>query len=192
MPIRKSNAEVDVSASSFWMTTYEEHGSAVMAFLASRTGRRDVAEDLLQETFVRAIRARPTLPDPTGVRSYLFTTAHHLLLSRHRRKQPFLFSEASKGDAIALEQMADDDAPSPESAADLSRFEDRLHVVLAKLKPAYREAFQLAVLQQKAYSEIASEQDWTLAQVKTNVHRARKQVIAALGDLLGTRLEKQP
>ena len=192
VPLRKQKAEVDVSDSSFWMTTYEEHGSAVMAFLTSRTGRRDVAEDLLQETFVRAIRARPTLPDPTRVRSYLFTTAHHLLLSRHRRKRPFLFSEASVGEARALEQMADDDAPSPESAADLSQFEDRLHGVLAKLKPNYRDAFRLAVLQQKAYTEIASEQDWTLQQVKTNVHRARKQVIAALGDLLRPRLEKQP
>ena len=92
MPIRKSNAEVDVSESSFWMTTYEEHGSAVMAFLTSRTGRRDVAEDLLQETFVRAIRARPTLPDPAGVRSYLFTTAQHLLISRYRKKTPSLMS----------------------------------------------------------------------------------------------------
>ena len=192
MPLRKSNTEVDVGESSFWMTTYEEHGSAVMAFLTSRTGRRDVAEDLLQETFVRASRARPTLPDPTRVRSYLFTTAHHLLLSRHRRKRPFLFSEASAGDTYALEHMADEDTPSPESAADLSRFEDRLRGVLAKLKPAYREAFQLAVLEQKAYSEIASEQGWTLAQVKTNVHRARKQVIAALGDMLRPRLEKQP
>jgi RNA polymerase sigma-70 factor (ECF subfamily) len=88
--------------------------------------------------------------------------------------------------------MADDDAPSPESAADLSRFEDRLHGVLASLKPVYRAAFELAVLKQKAYSEIAHEQGWTLAQVKTNVHRARKQVIAALSDLLGPRPEMQP
>jgi len=191
MPLRRKSAEVDVSDSSFWMTTYQEHGSAVMAFLASRTGRRDVAEDLLQETFVRAIRARPTLPDPAGVRSYLFTTAHHLLLSRHRRKRPFLFSEASAGDTRVMEDMADADAPSPESVADLSRFEDRLHGVLAKLKPAYRDAFRLAVLEQKSYSEIASEQGWSSAQVKTLVHRARKQVIAALGDMLGPRPEKR-
>ena len=90
MTLRRTNREVTVSESSFWTTTYEEHGSAVMAFLTSRTGRRDLAEDLLQETFVRAIRARPTLPDPAGVRSYLFTTAHRLLLSRYRRKRPTL------------------------------------------------------------------------------------------------------
>jgi RNA polymerase sigma-70 factor (ECF subfamily) len=192
MTLRRTDREVNVSESSFWMTTYEEHGSAVMAFLTSRTGRRDLAEDLLQETFVRAIRARPTLPDPAGVRSYLFTTAHRLLLSRYRRKRPMLFSEVSEQQAHALEEMADDEAAAPDSAADLSRFEDRLRDVLGQLKPAHRSAFELAVLQQMPYSEVAREQGWTVAQVKTNVHRARKQVMTVLGDMLGTGLENRP
>jgi RNA polymerase sigma-70 factor (ECF subfamily) len=191
MPSGGADREVDVTDSSFWTTTFEEHGAAVMAFLTSRTGRRDVAEDLLQETFVRAIRARPTLPDPRGVRSYLFTTAHNLLLSRHRRKRPFLFSEAPAGSPGDLEQIVDEEAVSPDSAADLALFEGRLRGVLDTMKPAYRTAFESAVLQQKAYSEIAREQRWTQAQVKTNVHRARKQVIAALGNLLGPRPERR-
>ena len=192
MPLRKEGRELDVSDSSFWMSTFEEHSSAVMAFLTSRTGRRDLAEDLLQETFVRAIRARPTLPDPSGVRSYLFTTAHRLMLSRHRRKRPTLFSEVSEAGSHTLEQIADEDAVSPESATDLSRFHERLQGVLATLGEAHRCAFQLAVLEQKSYSEIALEKGWTLAQVKTNVHRARKKVIGALHDVLGPRLESKP
>jgi RNA polymerase sigma-70 factor (ECF subfamily) len=174
------------------MSTFEEHGTALMAFLTSRTGRRDVAEDLLQETFLRAMRARPKLPDTSGVRSYLFTTAHHLLVSRHRRKRPFLFSEVSERDSRSLEGIADADATPPDAAADLSRLEDQLHGVLAGLKPTYRTAFEHAVLQQKPYAEIADQQGWSLGQVKTNVHRARKQVIAALGDMLGPRLENRP
>jgi RNA polymerase sigma-70 factor (ECF subfamily) len=192
MPLGKTNREVDVSSSAFWMTTFERHGTAVMAFLTSRTGRRDVAEDLLQETFVRAMRARPSLPDPSGVRSYLFTTAHNLLLSRHRHQRPFLFSEVSERESRALEQIPDADVASPDAAADLSLFEDRLYGVLAALKPAYRTAFEQAVLHQKPYAEIADRTGWSLGQVKTNVHRARKKVIAELGDLLGPRLEKQP
>ena len=42
------------------------------------------------------------------------------------------------------------------------------------------------------YSDVARERGWTVAQVKTNVHRARKQVMTALGDMLGTRLENRP
>ena len=176
--------------SDFWMTSFEQHGSAVMAFLTSRTGRRDEAEDLLQETFVRAIRARPTLPDPSGVRSYLFTTAQNLLRSRHRKKRPFLFSEVER-DARPMEEIADVEAASPETAANLSQLKERLDGVLATLQPAFRTAFELAVLQQRPYGEIAAEQGWTLGQVKTNVHRARKKVIAALGEMLGTRPENR-
>ena len=188
-PLRKPGPEVDVSSSAFWMSSYEEHGSAVMAFLTSRIGRRDLAEDLLQETFVRAIRARPQLPDPSGVRSYLFTTAHHLLLSRYRKKQPVLFSEVSEDASRALEQIVDDDAVAPDSATDLRLFEKRLHGVLAGLSRSHRVAFELAVLQQKKYSEVATELGWSLSKVKTNVHRARKKVIGALRDALGPRLE---
>jgi RNA polymerase sigma factor (sigma-70 family) len=81
---------------------------------------------------------------------------------------------------------------APDSATDLALFELRLQRVLEKLKPAHRTAFESAVLQQKPYSEIAREQRWSQAQVKTNVHRARKQVIAALGPLLGRRPERRP
>lgn len=187
MPIRKAAGEAEVTDSAFWMTTFERHGSAVMAFLASRTGSRDAAEDLLQETFVRAMRARPSLPDRSGVRSYLFTTAHHLLLSRRRKRRPSLFSETLDDETRALERVADPSAASPERSVDLQRFEQRLAGVLAALPPVFRTAFEQAVLHQKAYTDIASEQGWTLAQVKTNVHRARKKVMAALGDLLGQR-----
>jgi len=192
MSLGKPDREVGVSDSSFWMTTFEEHSTAVMAFLTSRTGRRDVAEDLLQETFVRAMRARPVLPDPRGVRSYLFTTAHHLLLSRHRRKQPILFSEVARSEANALERIADEESTAPDAAAGLSLLQDRLREVLETLKPAYRTAFERAVLQQQPYAEIAETTGWSLGQVKTNVHRARKKVIAKLGDLLGPRLESRP
>ena len=192
MPRNREGQEMDVGDSAFWMSTYEQHGSAVMAFLTSRTGRRDLAEDLLQETFVRAIRARPSKLDPGGIRSYLFTTAHRLVLSRYRRKQPILFSEVSEAASHTWEQIADERAVSPEAATDLSRFEERLHEVLATLGEAQRSAFQLAVLQQKSYSEIATQKGWTLGQVKTNVHRARKKVISALRDVLGSTSEILP
>lgn len=179
-----SEHEADVSEGAFWMTTFEEHGSAVMAFLTSRTRNRDLAEDLLQETFVRAMRARRTLPDRSGVRAYLLTTAHHLLLSRYRKKRPLLFSEVTTGQTQAIEERADMELLAPDAVLDAQRLRQRLDGVLERLRPDHRTAFELAVLQQMPYSEVAESQGWSLGQVKTNVHRARKQVITALGDLL--------
>ena len=180
-----------MSENAFWMSSFEEHGSSVMAFLTSRTGRRDIAEDLLQETFIRAIRARPDLPDSHRVRAYLFTTAHRLVISRARRKRPVLFSEIANDESRCVsETLAADDA-SPDTVADLRRLEDRLQDVLQTLTADHRTAFELAVLQQVPYAEIAQQKGWSLGQVKTNVHRGRKKVMGALCDLLGPRLETE-
>ena len=87
MPRNREGQEMDVGDSAFWMSTYEQHGSAVIAFLTSRTGRRDLAEDQLQETFVRTISARPSKLDPGGIRCNLFMTAHRLVPAGRRPRR---------------------------------------------------------------------------------------------------------
>jgi RNA polymerase sigma-70 factor (ECF subfamily) len=129
------------------------------------------------------------LPDADRVRAYLFTTAHHLLISRARKKRPVLFSEIGADGSWSVDRaVAAPDAP-PDTRADLSRLEDRLREVLQTLTADHRAAFELAVLQQVPYAEIARDRGWSLPQVKTNVHRARKKVMGALHDLLGPRTE---
>lgn len=168
----------------FWFRTYREHGSSILAFLTSRVGRRDLAEDLLQETFVRVMRHRDRLSESERIRSYLFTTAHHLILDHARRKKPTLFSEMGARDDAPPPEIADADAPSPERAAELERFGDRLEEVLAELPPAHRTAFRAAVLEQRPYREVAEREGWSLEQVKTNVFRGRRAVIARMREAL--------
>jgi RNA polymerase sigma-70 factor (ECF subfamily) len=174
---------------SFWKSSFEQHGTAVLAFLTSRLGRRELAEDLLQETFVRAIKARG-LRDLSKVRSYLFSTAHRLVLDEARRRRPVLFSEIS-GDEFPI-QLEDRKTPSPDSVAETGLIEERLQEALEELSPTLRLAFRAAVLEQKPYTEIGSEQGWTPGQVRVNVHRARKQVIAHMRDLLQLDEGEQP
>ncbi len=178
-----------MSHNSFWLMTFEEHGSAVLAFLTSRLGRRDLAEDLLQETFVRVMRREGEPPEAGKIRAYLFSTAHHLVIDRSRRKRPKLFSEIADDGSKALQELPDRDSGSPELEADRSRLAERLRLVLSHLPAAHRTAFESAVLQEKSYAEIAAEQDWSLAQVKINVFRARKTVMSKLKSLLVTTVE---
>ena len=49
--------EGTASGVTFWRNAYEKHGPSLLAFLVSRIRDRDDAEDLLQETFVRALLA---------------------------------------------------------------------------------------------------------------------------------------
>ena len=168
----------------FWQSTYQLHAPAVLAFLSSRLGRRDQAEDLLQETFVRAIRAQSKLRDVSKIRSYLFSTAHRLLLNQFRRKRPLLFSELGSGTEAGSIDQVDPSAASPEEVTELKRAEDRMRAVVTSLTPVLRTAFEAAVLQHKSYAEIARENGWSEGQVRVNVCRARKRVIAELRGVL--------
>lgn len=173
-----------IADNSFWFHTFEEHGSSVLAFLTSRVGRREVAEDLLQETFVRVMRQGERLTDVSRIRSYLFTTAHHLVLDRARRKRPTLFSEISRVDPDPMGEIADPDRRSPDELTDLRLFERKLETAVESLSADHATAFRMAVLQQYSYAEVAAQTGWTIERVKTNVHRARKKVIEKLKRVL--------
>ena len=69
---------------------------------------------------------------------------------------------------------------------------ERLEAALDSLSGPHRKAFQAAVLEQKSYAMIAREQEWTMEQVKINVHRARKKVISMLKDLVHPKEGSRP
>lgn len=166
-----------------WMQAYQEHGPSILAFLRSRVGRRELAEEFLQETFVRAMRCGAGDAPGSNLRAYLFTTAHHLVISDRRRPRLLqLFSEMPE-EVAGLDRRAGQ-AVSPEEAIDLGRVRDLLAGVVKALSPAQRAAFQAAVLDQKSYAAVAQENGWSVEQVKVNVHRARKRVIEMLRDVL--------
>ncbi len=173
---------------SFWHTAYTAHGSEVLAFLRRRVGHQE-AEDVLQETFVRAIRAGTFRGDHDQARAYLMSAARHVLIN-HLRRPRLVVAAAdvapqtraeNQGDALAATPSTD---ATPEENAARNAFSRRLDGVLARLKENYRQAFELAVLQQHSYAEVAQLTGWSLPQVKINVYRARKRVIEGLDDHL--------
>ncbi len=169
-----------------WRAAYNAHAGVVLAFLRRRL-RPEEAEDLLQETFVRAIRAGTFQPDG-NVRAYLLATAKNLLSNRLRRPRLVV----AVGDGIGGEEASEEErlsriAPSsenPERDAAWSAFRDRLGVLLEELPEAHRRAFQLAIAEQHSYADVARQTGWSLPQVKINVYRARKRLIAGLHDYL--------
>lgn len=168
----------------FWHRAYRAHGGAVLGYLRGRLGRRHDAEDLLQETFVRAMRASSfRAGSDATLRAYLMSTARNLVINQLRRPRLVVSGE---GDDGALFDTVSDREASPEQRAALRAFEARLEVILAGLSEAHRQAFQLAIVEQRPYREIAAHTGWSLAQVKINVYRARKRVIDELGDVLPT------
>ena len=163
----------------FWRSAYQSHAPAVLAFLRHRLGQREDAEDLLQETFVRAIRSGSF--DGDNLRAYLLRTAHNLWVNRRRRPQvvvPMARPAVEERDDPFAEVPAE--AASPEQEASWNAFRKELGRVLADLPEAHRRAVELGALEQRSYNEIAEITGWSLAQVKVNLYRARKRVIEEL------------
>jgi RNA polymerase sigma-70 factor (ECF subfamily) len=156
----------------FWRGAYEQHGPSVLAFLRSRVGNRDDAEELLQETFVRAIRAGDKLREKDKVRGYLFTTAHNLVRNRARRLQA--------APVIIDSEQEIEDSQLSDTRARLRSLCERLDTVLNTLPSAHRRAFELGVLEKLSYREISERTGWTMSQVKINIYRARRQVVTEL------------
>jgi RNA polymerase sigma-70 factor (ECF subfamily) len=163
----------------FWRAAYQSHAPAVLAFLRHRLGRREDAEDLLQETFVRAIRSGSF--DGDNLRGYLLRTAHNLWVNRQRRPRlvvPAPRTGLGEKDDPFGEVPAE--AASPEQEASWSAFRKELQRVLAGLSEPHRRAFELGALEQRSYGEIVEITGWTLPQVKVNLYRARKRIIEEL------------
>jgi RNA polymerase sigma-70 factor (ECF subfamily) len=170
-----------------WGKAYRRHGGDIHAYLARRLPRREEAEDLCQETFLRAMRAEQGLRDPSRLRAYLFSTAHNLLVN-HLRRPRLVQPESELGEGRSLELVAggrDEAAPAGPLAALRERALARsLATALAGLPAEQRLAFTLGPLERRPYAEIAAQTGWSLSKVKINVHRARKSLIARLAGQL--------
>lgn len=153
---------------------YELHRRAVFTFLVHLTGARPTAEDLLQEAFLRAWRARTRYRASGEFRAWLFTIARRLAVDRFRRE-----GLAWEENAAALETAASFDAPDRRAEArdELAR----LQRALEQLQPAQREVVLLARLVGSGAEEIAQITGSTPAAVRVQLHRALHRLRALLG-----------
>lgn len=170
-----------------WSQAYRRHGADIRAYLARRLPRPEEAEDLCQETFLRALAAEGRLRDPGALRSYLFATAHNLLVNHlSRRRLVQVESELGEGRSLELVAGAGAEATAGEAAPaaalqghELAR---ALAAALTSLPAEQRLAFRLGPLERRPYAEIAARTGWSLSKVKINVHRARRRLMAELGE----------
>ncbi|MCA9727400.1 MAG: sigma-70 family RNA polymerase sigma factor [Candidatus Eisenbacteria bacterium] len=162
----------------FWEAAFQEHGGSLLRFLSSRVRRREDAEDLLQEIFVRAMRARTDRSEPDNPRAYLFTTAQRVLQSHVR-------AGARRGADLGLDEAAAESAePKATSGLETRELRRQLERATGRMTRPERIAFEHALLEHKPYEQIAREQGWSREQVKINVYRARKRALETLGAFL--------
>jgi RNA polymerase sigma-70 factor (ECF subfamily) len=144
----------------------------LFAFLVRLDGRRDAAEDLLQETFVALARHAPRLQPDTDLAAWLFAVARNAFRASLRRR-----GVAER----ALAAIAEDPAPSDPERAMVAGFElSRLGRELAALPAPHREVLLLVVEGDLSGEQAAAVLSISPAAFRKRLERARAELLRRL------------
>lgn len=174
-----------------------EHLDAVHRLAMQLTRRPDEAADLVQETYLRAIRSAEGFEERGGgMRPWLFTIAHNLFMSGRKRaaRAPSAVGEffdadprsAAPGDALPAWDLA---------SLDWEHVDDRLKKAIEELSPEHRETLLLWGVEGMKYREIADVLGMPIGTVMSRLHRARQALALALEPMrreLGIRDRSEP
>ena len=153
-----------------WEELYAEYQPRLRAFGYRLAGNVHDADDLVQETFVRAVPRLDRLdPETADVGAYLFTTLRNLFLKqveRTKRQQPM----AEVPEPVAPTPIEDD----PERGTLLRGQQDEVRLANSKLQPRQRLVLALRELEDRSYAEIGELVDMKENAVAQLIFRARE------------------
>jgi RNA polymerase sigma-70 factor, ECF subfamily len=144
------------------------------------------AEDLVQDTYLKAFRAADTFQPGTNLRAWLFTILHNTARNRARDRG----REALVVDSETVEQAADGatladgrDVPTPETLLLRETLNPELQAAVDDLPPAFREAVWLRDVEEFSYAEIADMLGIPAGTVMSRISRGRRMLFDRLRHL---------
>lgn len=147
------------------------------------TNRPDEAEDLVQETIVKAWSAWDRYDDAGSVGAWLSRILINTFISRHRH-QKVVDATAARPDLLGhlFDQNRLDEAAAPEGNWHSTHFSDEVMGALSQLPTHYREVIEIVDVQGLAYREAATELGCPLGTVMSRIHRGRQLLRELLAD----------
>ncbi|MFO7914887.1 MAG: sigma-70 family RNA polymerase sigma factor [Candidatus Krumholzibacteriales bacterium] len=155
----------------------ERYKNRLFAYLLRMLSDRDKAEEIAQETFVRAYMNADKYRTIARFSTWLYTIGTNLVRNhiRKMKRRPSTWSLWSEtrgedGDWMEIEDSTQD----AEQLADRSDLQELIDGAIQKIPPKYRSAFVLRELEQLSYDEIAATTGIKLGTVRSRINRGRK------------------
>jgi len=165
---------------------FERYSRPVISFIFDMVNDRGLAEELTQETFVRAYRAIGTMRAETKLSTWLFGIARNVaresLRARARSKSHVDLADKSVMDLS-------DNKPVPVDGLLSKELNTLIRRSLAALDEDKRLVFTLKVFHQCSYEEIAGITGFSIAKLKTDLHRARAEMRKRISPYAGVGYE---
>lgn len=146
---------------------YEKHAPAVRRFALFLCGNAAIADDIVSETFLRALQAHGEIRQPT-VRSYLFAIAQNAYRDLRRRSRR----------ETELDEKRPDSAITAQAHFEQKEELSAVLAALQELPEADRAILLMRVVDEMPYEEIASALGVSVTTAKVKVHRARAKLMA--------------
>ncbi|XWK51807.1 RNA polymerase sigma factor [Tunturiibacter empetritectus] len=152
-------------------TLIELYQHRLLRYLLFLTGKREVAEDLFQETWMRVLLRGAQYNGKARFDTWLFTIARNLVIDLSRKRVMASLDEMSEGKEDDRPFEVAMSGPSP-----LEQFQSRENCaevgeVLLKLEPSYREVLVLRFYEELSLEEIATVTRAPLSTVKSRLYR---------------------
>ena len=165
---------------------FGRYGRPIISFIYDMVGRRDLAEELTQETFVRAYKNLKALRDDTKLSTWLFGIAKNVaresLRYKHRETDRIGF------DDDRVMELSDGKLPPDRELLD-KELNGVIQDALGALDEDKRLVFTLKIFQQRSYEEIAEITGFSIPKLKTDLHRARTEMRRRIRPYLGVGYE---
>jgi RNA polymerase sigma-70 factor, ECF subfamily len=190
---RLSDQEVVLMARAGREAAYRElirrYERPIFALLFRMVRDRELAEDLSQETFVKALNAIESYRPEFKFSSWIFKIANNAAIDHLRRRELDTLSldgsphaetpEAMQATALQIGARQE----SPLDTVEAKELGGAIEIAIGRLRPEYRSCILLRHVEGRAYEEIAEMLDLPLGTVKTYIHRARNELRQALAHL---------
>lgn len=149
---------------------FNRYGRPVLSFIHHHVHNRELAEELAQETFVRAYRNLGGLKDDLRLSTWLFGIARNVVRESVRQTRR---AERSVGldepESLRLESPG----VLPEGAMLDRELNEAIQKALLALDEDKRVVFSLKIFHEKSYEEISQITGHSIGKLKTDLHRAR-------------------
>jgi RNA polymerase sigma-70 factor, ECF subfamily len=190
---RLTDQEVVLLARSGREAAYRElvrrYERPVFALLYRMVRDRELAEDLAQETFIKALNAIESYRPEFKFSSWIFKIANNAAIDHLRRRELDTLSldgsphaetpEAMQATALQIGARQE----SPLDAVEARELGGAIEAAIGRLRPEYRACILLRHVEGRAYEEIAEILNLPLGTVKTYIHRARNELRLSLAHL---------
>lgn len=144
---------------------YEEHNEQIYQFIYFLTFNETIAEDLLQETFIKAYEARHTFRGDSTALTWLRKIAKNLVIDHFKSKKKIFWQRYASLDDVEIP------TPTTEELATVNEQKRELYTAIASLKVEYRLAIILRKIEGLSIKQTADILDWNELKVKNATDR---------------------